>query len=197
VNISYAGFVGSVTAMNEKHISIGEMGGRGEGNWDGKPMAQLVREVMEQAGTLEEALELMRKSPRTCEYYYVLSDAKTKRAVGVAATPAKFETVWAGQSHPQLPHAIKDAVLMSAGQRYEKLVERVKARHGQLDAAAARDLMTRPVAMNSNIHSVLFEPDTLDFWVANADGKNVASHTRYTRYNLAELLKYCDCCPMR
>lgn len=27
VNVSYAGFVGSVTAMNEKHISIGEMGG--------------------------------------------------------------------------------------------------------------------------------------------------------------------------
>jgi len=25
VNISYAGFVGSVTAMNAKHISIGEM----------------------------------------------------------------------------------------------------------------------------------------------------------------------------
>ena len=36
---------------------------------------------------------------------------------------------------------------------------------------------------------MLFAPDTLDFWVANADSKNVASHTRYTHYNLAELLK--------
>jgi hypothetical protein len=43
--------------------------------------------------------------------------------------------------------------------------------------------------MSSNIHSVLFAPDTLDFWVANADSKNVASHTRYTAYNLAELLR--------
>jgi len=49
--------------------------------------------------------------------------------------------------------------------------------------------MKRPVCMNSNIHSVLFEPDTLDFWVANADSKNVASDARYTHYNLAELLK--------
>ena len=48
--------------------------------------------------------------------------------------------------------------------------------------------MTRPVCMNSNIHSVLFAPDTLDFWVANADSKNPASHTRYTHYNLAALL---------
>jgi outer membrane lipoprotein-sorting protein len=189
VNISYAGFVGTVTAMNEKQVAIGEMGGRGEGHWDGKPMAQLLREVMEKAGTLDEAVDIMRKGPRTCEYYYVISDGKTKRAVGIAATPDTFETVWAGQSHPRLPHPIKDAVLMSAGDRYLKLVERVKAGHGKFDAEAARDLMRRPVAMNSNIHSVLFAPDTLDFWVANADSKNVASHTRYTHYNLGELLK--------
>ena len=37
VNVGYAGFIGSVTAMNEKGIAIGEMGGRGYGNWDGRP----------------------------------------------------------------------------------------------------------------------------------------------------------------
>ena len=42
--------------------------------------------------------------------------------------------------------------------------------------------------MNSNIQSVLFAPDSLDFWVANADSENVASKTRYTHYNLRELL---------
>jgi len=189
VNVGYAGFVGSVTAMNERHIAIGEMGGRGEGNWDGKPMAQLMREVMEKAGTIEEAVEIMRQGPRTCEYYYVISDGKSKRAVGIAATPTTFDTIWAGESHPKLPHAIKDAVLMSAGDRYEKLAERVQAGYGKFDADSARDLMTRPVSMTSNIHSVLFAPDTLDFWVANADSKNVASATRYTHYNLGEMLR--------
>jgi isopenicillin-N N-acyltransferase like protein len=189
VNISYAGFVGSVTAMNEKKVAIGEMGGRGEGRWDGKPMAQLMREVMEKAGTLEEAIEIMRKGPRTCEYYYVISDGKTRQSVGIAATPDKFELIRPGESHPRLPHPFKDVVLMSAGDRYEALAERVKAGYGKFDAEAARGLMKRPVCMKSNIHSVLFEPDTLDFWVANADSENVASHTRFTRYNLAELLK--------
>jgi len=188
VNISYAGFIGSVTAMNAKHISVGEMGGRGEGQWDGKPMAQLIREVMEKAGTLDEAVAIMRRGPRTCEYYYVIADGKTKRAVGIAATPTKFEVVLPNQAHPQLPHPIKDAVLLSAGERYEELARRVKGGFGKLDADSARGLMTSPVCMNSNIHSVLFAPDTLDFWVANADSKNVASHTRYTHYNLAVLL---------
>jgi hypothetical protein len=189
VNVGYAGFVGSVTAMNEKHVAIGEMGGRGEGNWDGKPMAQLVREVMEKANTLEEAVAIMRKGPRTCEYYYVISDAKTKRAVGIAATPDKFETIWPGESHKLLPHGTPDTVLLSAGDRYEELAQRVKAGYGKFDAQGARDLMKRPVCMTSNIHSVLFEPETLDFWVANADSENPAAHTRYTHYNLGELLQ--------
>jgi Acyl-coenzyme A:6-aminopenicillanic acid acyl-transferase len=189
VNVGYAGFIGSVSAMNDKQIAIGEMGGRGEGDWDGKPMAQLVRELMEKAGTLEEAIEILRRGPRTCEYYYVISDGKTKQAVGIAATPKKFEIIRAGESHPQLPHAIKDAVLMSADERYTKLVERVRAGHGKFNPDTARDVMRSPVCMDSNIQSVLFAPETLDFWVSNADSKSVASHARYTRYNLRELLK--------
>ena len=59
---------------------------------------------------------------------------------------------------------------------------------GSGKSVSARALMGPPVCMKSNIQSVLFAPDTLDFWVANADSKNVASQTRYTHYNLAGLL---------
>ena len=94
-----------------------------------------------------------------------------------------------GQSHPRLLYAIPDAVLMSAGDRYEELARRVKEGFGTFDAEGARNLMRRPVCMTSNIHCALFEPETLDFWVANADSQNPAAHTRYTHYNLAELLR--------
>ncbi|MBX7211871.1 MAG: hypothetical protein K1X78_26430 [Verrucomicrobiaceae bacterium] len=188
VNVSYAGFTGSVTAMNERHIAIGEMGGRGEGRWDGKPMSQLVREVMERAATIDEALDIMRTTPRTCEYYYVISDAGSGLACGVKATPEKLEIIWSGESHPQLPNPIKDTVLMSAGERYEELHRRVEAGMGAFTADAARDLMRPPVCMKSNIQSVLFEPESLDFWVANADKDAVASEARYTKYNLRDLL---------
>ena len=67
-------------------------------------------------------------------------------------------------------------------------MRRVNANYGKFTADSARELMTRPVCMTSNIHSVLFAPDSLDFWVANADSKNVASHTRFTHYNLGELI---------
>ena len=189
VNISYAGFTGSVTAMNEKQLCIGEMGGRGEGNWDGKPMAQLVREVMEKCASIDEAVELMRGTPRTCEYYYVLSDAKTHRACGIKATREIFEVVWTGESHPELADPVADTVLMSGGNRYSELVNRVRRGFGTFDALASIQLMTPPVCMNSNIHSVLFAPDNLDFWVANADSQHVASEARFTKYNLRDLLQ--------
>jgi isopenicillin-N N-acyltransferase-like protein len=189
VNVGYAGLVGSVTAMNEKHLAIGEMGGRGQGDWDGKPMAELVREVMEKANTLDEAVAIMRKGPRTCQYYYVISDAKAKSAVGIAATATSFEVIHPGESNPLLPHPVEDTVLMSAGDRYEHLSQRVKDGFGKFDDASARDLMKRPVCMTSNLHCALFAPDTLDFWVANADSEHPAAHNRYTHYNLADLIK--------
>lgn len=39
VNVSYAGFIGSVTGMNLEQLSTGEMGGGGVGQWDGIPMS--------------------------------------------------------------------------------------------------------------------------------------------------------------
>jgi hypothetical protein len=191
VNVTYAGFVGSVTGMNAERVSIGEMGGRGMGHWDGTPMALLVRLVLEEADTLERAVGVFRDRPRTCEYYYVIADGKTGRAVGMEASWDVCGTVAMGQSHARLPVAIKDAVVLSAGDRYTELVRRVQKGHGTFDAESARHLMDRPVAMKSNLHSVLFETTTTRFWVANAskDGKPAAEQP-YTAFQLSQLLSH-------
>jgi len=50
-------------------------------------------------------------------------------------------------------------------------------------------LMSRPVAMKSNLHNVLFVPQDLVFYVANADRKEIAARRPYIRFELAPLLK--------
>jgi hypothetical protein len=189
VNVTYAGFVGSVTGMNAERISIGEMGGRGMGHWDGVPMAFLVRMVLEEADELERAVGIFRNNPRTCEYYYVIADGQTGKAVGMEASWNLFSVIGMGESHPKLTHPLKDAVVLSAGDRYETLVKRVEKGLGSFDALAARHLMDRPVAMKSNLHSVLFETTTTRFWVANAskDGKPAAEQPYY-EFKLRDLL---------
>jgi isopenicillin-N N-acyltransferase like protein len=191
VNVTYAGFIGSVTGMNADRVSIGEMGGRGMGHWDGVPMALLVRMVLEEADTLDRAIAVFRDHPRTCEYYFVIADGKTGKAVGMEASWDAFATIAMGQSHAKLPVAIKDAVVLSAGDRYKELARRVQDGLGTFDAESARHLMDRPVAMKSNLHSVLFETTTTRLWVANAskEGKPAAEQP-YHAFQLRELLKH-------
>jgi len=191
VNVTYAGFVGSVTGMNAERVSIGEMGGRGLGHWEGVPMAFLVRMVLEEADSLSRGIAVFHDNPRTCEYYFVMADGETRKAVGLEACWNAFGVIGMGESHPRLPDAIKDAVVLSAGDRYKELVKRVHKGLGQFDAESARHLMDRPVAMKSNLHSVLFETTTTRFWVANAskDGKPAAEQP-YQAFQLCELLTH-------
>ena len=190
VNIGYAGFLGSVTGMNAEHVSIGEMGGGGLGHWNGRPMTLIVREALETAKSLDEAIAVFRDGPRTCEYYYVLADGETNEAVGMEASWNVFTVVPPGEAHPLLPKPVKDCVLLSAGSRYDELVKRASAGYGQFTPEEALRLMDRPVAMSSNLHNVLFEPATTKFWVANASrDRRPAAEQKYFSFQLSDLLK--------
>ncbi len=190
VNVTYAGFIGSVTGMNAEHVSIGEMGGRGLGHWEGRPMALIIREALETAKSLDEAIATFRDGPRTCQYYYVIADGEEKRAVGMEASWDVFEVIEAGKSHPLLSKPVKDCVLLSAGERYLELAKRAEAGRGSFTAEDALKLMERPVAMKSNLHNVLFEPKSTKIWVANASSdQRPAAEQKYYQFQLSELLK--------
>ena len=107
---------------------------------------------------------------------------------GVRSVPAE-----PGKSHPKLPHPVDDAVLLSAGKRYEHLVSLVSQQYGEIDVPAALELMNRPVAMDSCLHRVLFAPSELELWVANAESvcageKYAACYQPYYHYSFKELL---------
>ncbi|MBS0653185.1 MAG: peptidase C45 [Verrucomicrobia bacterium] len=100
-NVSYAGFIGSVTGMNAARIAIGEIGGQGYGHWEGIPMAFLMRSVLEDARSLSEAQSIFQNAPRTCEYYYVISDGNANTSIGVYATASQIHFI-----NPSDPYAI-------------------------------------------------------------------------------------------
>ena len=190
INVSYAGFIGSVTGMNAERISVGEMGGGGLGHWNGRPMALLIREALETAKSLDEAIATFRDGPRTCQYFYVIADGETNEAVGMEASWDVFTVIKPGETNPLLPKPVKDCVLLSSGSRYDELSKQTAAGFGTFTAETALHLMDRPIAMNSNLHNVLFEPATTKFWVANASSdKKPAAEQKYYSFQLSELLK--------
>jgi isopenicillin-N N-acyltransferase-like protein len=99
LNISYAGFIGTVTGMNNQKIAIGEIGGLGYGSWQGIPMAFLLREILESASSIEEAKSILQTAPRTYEYYYVFSDGKTGESIGAYATASQLRYFAPGDSY--------------------------------------------------------------------------------------------------
>lgn len=191
-NVSYAGFIGSVSGMNAERIAIGEMGGRGEGNWDGCPMSFLVRSALENARSLDAAKQIFSDTQRTCEYYYVFSDGKDLTACGVEAYPDRIGFVAPGEFHEGLPTPVEDCVLLSAGNRYVELVSRVKADFGRIDREKALALMGLPVATGSNLHNVLFVPQDRVFLVADASAYGPACNQPYVTYDLGALLREMD-----
>ena len=189
MSLGYAGFIGTPTCMNEKGLAIGEMGGRGDGQWDGVPMSFLLRDIMERAATTEEAVEMFRKAPRTCAYYYVVSD-KSGAIRGLECTPEKCDIFEPGQQDPRLPHIPEDTVIISGEDRAKLLSQRIQDNYGRIDVPKLIEMIKRPVSMGGNLHDAIFAPETLDMWCADAGKHTIACDEPYAHVNLRELIEF-------
>lgn len=193
---SYAGFVGCVTGLNDKQIAIGEMGMGGFGKWDGVPMSVLVRQALEDSDTLAQVFRTFRRSSRTCEYAYVVSDGKVPAAAAVYASWERLEIIRPGEAHRLLPKPVPDCVLLSAGKRYNLLVERVRSGYGKIDVEAAVEIIKHPVAMKSNLHNAIMLPEDSIVYLSNAvavDQENFqACYQTYYKYEFRQFLSMLD-----
>lgn len=189
MSLGYAGFIGTVTAMNEKGLAVGEMGGRGEGDWDGMPMTLLLRDVMERAANVDEAVRIIQDTPRTCEYYYVLSD-RSRNMASLCCRPKEVTVLRPGEQHPLLPQVPEDTVLVSAGDRAKVLSQRILEAYGKIDPQRMIEIIKRPVAMPSNLHNAVFSPETLEMWFADAGRRTPACDEPYAHCKLDDLVDF-------
>lgn len=190
VSVGYAGFIGTVTAMNEAGVVMGEMGGDGEGKWDGIPMNFLMRLVMEKCSSVAEALTLLNSLKHTCEYYYLLSDRSGDMAAVIARAGEPLQIVRPGEKHSLLPAAYADVVYISAGRRLKHLSDRISANYGRIDINVLQEMIRHPVAMSSNLHNAIFEPETLDFYWSNAGRNTPACDEPYAKLNLRKVVDF-------
>ena len=79
-------------------------------------------------------------------------------------------------------------MVLSAGGRLEELRRRVNEKHGQFNVELGQWLMCRPVAMESNLHNVLFVPADGVLYVANASHTKPGAEMPYVKVDLMQLL---------
>ena len=62
----------------------------------------LFRDILERASSVEQAKQILIDTPRTCEYYYVISDGKDKASIGVYATASQIHFIEPGTAYALL-----------------------------------------------------------------------------------------------
>lgn len=88
LNIGWAGFVGVLTGVSDTQLSIGQVGAETvDATFRGEPMVFVMRRVLEEAETLEEAATIIRNARRTVGVNYVIADAKTQSGLVLETTP--------------------------------------------------------------------------------------------------------------
>ena len=95
VNIGYYGFTGVLSGVNNSGISVGEIGATSDDeSMRGVPMPFLLKRVLSQANTLEEAVAIFEKSNLTQGFNYVISAALEKKSVAIEATHTQMSVFY-------------------------------------------------------------------------------------------------------
>jgi len=84
LSVAWGGFIGAVTGMNEHGLTVTEISASNHRvSPEGIPVMILLRMVLQYASSIEEAIEIIRSSPRTAGFNITLTDWRVPEAVCV------------------------------------------------------------------------------------------------------------------
>ncbi len=149
-----------------------------------------MRRAMEECATVEEAVALIKKTPLTCDYYYILSDKNKSMRGIVAISGSPLEILKPGEQNKRLPPVPENCVYISGGKRAKLLGKRLQDNFGKIDFKKMIEIIKYPVAMRSNLHNAVFLPESLTFYFADAGKKTPACFMPYYKLNLKELIEF-------
>jgi len=87
LSLGFIGLVGSVSGINEHGISLTEIGSKtADKSRAGIPMPLMLERILAEAKTLDDALRIMRESPGTGGYNFLIGSAKERRGAAVEKT---------------------------------------------------------------------------------------------------------------
>lgn len=187
-NIGWAGFIGAISGMNEKGITLGEMG-YGDRDYEtmrGKPMPFLLRDVLQYANNLKDVRHIISTSTATNAFVFLMSDGKTRDAEIYLREPNKFVVIKPGERlvdrNNDIP-PIKDIVY--GGHYNDRMTDILNKRHGEITPELLMKEIIPSISMPSNFQNVIYDPVNLKFWVANAfDKSSRAADGQYLEFDL-------------
>ncbi|MBI2895499.1 MAG: hypothetical protein HYY06_18225 [Deltaproteobacteria bacterium] len=209
-SVAWPGLTGAVTGLNLEGVWVSVNGARGgEPSGDGEPLVLILREILERARTIDDAIRIARARRTMISHIVLLADGDDDRMAIIERTPQRFEVrrereLAAVTNHfgTSLRRDPKDAAVRaktSTLARRERLDELLERSRGRIDVPTAVSILrdrsgaggaALPLgdrrALDALIatHSVVADATARVLWVAEAP------HTlgRFVRFDLRELL---------
>ncbi len=196
ISVAWSGMAGAVSGINEAHLAVTINAARSAPPHSvGTPVSLLMREILQSARTIDEAVEIIRRRQVFVSDLYLVADGKTNQAVVVEKTPTRCE-VWRppGEYLISANHFLTDALKNdpdnlqylndgSSLDRYARMEALVRREAGRLTpwttAAILRDRLVpggkdggygNEAALNALIatHAVIIDATGGVIWVSQA-----------------------------
>ena len=191
-NVGWIGFLGAVSGMNAEGITLGEMGYGDPENetLSGKPMVFLLRDILEQANSLEDVRLLIKESVGTNSFGFLMTDGKARTAELYIKDRERFRVFPVGQDMADGDESLPGIADMVYGGHYdEKMAELLKSNRGKLTPRLFMEKLIPDMAMKSNFQNVIYDPVNLQMWISNAPSKGYrAAEAPYTYFDFMDAL---------
>jgi len=178
VSIGWPGMIGVVSGMNDKGLTVGILTAYSKDvSFDGMPSCFLMRKVLQYADNIEEAEEIIIKSPRTGPNIIFLADKKRALIIECSATKYGIRKPQDGllyssnhflSSVYEIDRKRKKALESGDSEaRYQRMEKLLKENSGQIDVEYGIKILRDDIVLKENtLHSVIFLPQTLEFLIA-------------------------------
>ncbi len=153
-SVAWAGMTGVVTGINAEGIFVSLNAARTEDKGTvGMPVELLMREIMEQARSVNDVVRMVRETPVLVPDFYLVGDGKTGESIVIERSPHRTEVRRAHAdvslltNHALSPAFASDAEndrlkrYLTSGARYRRLEELVRRNRGAIDPKRALEML--------------------------------------------------------
>jgi hypothetical protein len=200
-SVGYAGMIGCISGINDAGLALAVLESTGappeEGpaySLDGVPFALCYRRLLEECGTVDEALAALRAMKRTTTNLLAVCDPRGGAVFEITPSRVVLRRSEAGIG-VCTNHFCTDGLRLpnpkNAFTTYDRFAVLEKARPGErrLGVEDVRQYLDRANQGENTLQTMVFEPATLTLHLAVREGKTPASAQKLKRLELAGLLK--------
>jgi len=193
VSITWGGFIGVVSGMNEKGLTVTINAAKSSIPFAAAtPVSLVAREVLQYASTLDEAVKIAKRRKMFVSESFLVASAKDHKAIIIEKTPDDLAIYDPGKDNIQCTNHYQSDFFQHQKEneeqkshsasvyRYQRLQQLLQQNYPLTPQKMANVLRDRRGLNGVNIgngnekavnqliahHSIIFEPDSLRFWVS-------------------------------